>query len=305
MELSLLISKYAGREPWLQAGLRMKACGIWQCWETALGVFAESIQEGMTAQNESCLRGLAESCLLPLLQHVNAGENSLPTADECHAVALAAAALMQYAMQETRLPAARFTPLFLQIMLKPREEAYESLMLGELINCLKATGLLQAEPILYGEKPLALPAKNFRLRWNHLQGDRGDQLPFFADALCKQFPGVRTPRNIIELCTHAKDSSRITLPHRHLCPVLALFELMLLGGRMSREGNHGLMLFMSRHIVAPEKEEKYNPTQFRIKKFRALNDAGHKMCIKQQVKDIFFRFCPGDKAEKVFEKYFS
>jgi hypothetical protein len=86
---------------------------------------------------------------------------------------------------------------------------------------------------------------------------------------------------------------------------MALFELMVLAKRLSRKGSRGLILFLSRHIKAPKGEPKYNCKSFRMQKSRALKDKDHKLIIKKAIKDLFFKYCPGEKAAKIFEDYFS
>jgi hypothetical protein len=147
--------------------------------------------------------------------------------------------------------------------------------------------------------------KTVRMMWNPYADDTFSQLPLFAYDLCKTFPGVKNPEVIIALIKDGDANQKIIVPNRHLPAVLVLCDLMVKARRLSCKGSRGYMQFLGNHIVAPEGEEKYNIELFRLKKSRALAQEGEKLTIKKQIKDLFFKYCTGEGAKKIFENYFS
>jgi hypothetical protein len=282
----------------------IKAYGLFDSWEAPLLAYCQSLPGSGTKQKDAAYEQLMLSCLRPLLRQKEGCPPLTDSVSDCSCLAKAAALLLNYTRQLSGITKGVFTTLFLKTIKHCCKQPTDKLMLGDLIHELILMNLLyKAEPP-ESSPPADNKNRTISLRWNPQPEDKGDQLTFFSDAVCKQFPGVKSPKSIIILCSNQEDKRKLTIPHRYLCPFLALFDLMVLYGRISCEGNHGLILFLSRYIVAPEDEEEYNTRVFRLQKSRALAHKGHKLIIKKMVKDIFFRFCTGDKAEKIFEKYF-
>jgi hypothetical protein len=257
-------------------------------------------QEAVRAYGE-----LMQGCLHALLCPKKDLSGAAAYTQDCGCLARAAAQMLQYCRDKASLAPSVFTILFLETLNGCCKQATDKLMLGELIHQLVALRMLDTAGVLSLSQPTADKNQSFHLKWNHCEGDKGEQLPFFADDLCLALDGVKRPKALVTVIRDNKSGLKFVVPHGHLCTVLALFDLMEKAGRFSCKGNHGLIQFLSRHIEAAKGEAKYNIKLFRLHKSRALKDKDHKLIIKNAIKDLYFKYCRGEEAENVFINYFS
>ena len=282
-----------------------KTYGLFDIWKAALQAYGSGTKDSGAEKHSAAYSQLMRACLQPLLRPKE-DYPPFPAKDSDHCcLAKAAALLLDYTRRASAIEPAQFTTLFLQTLQHCYRQRTDKLMLGELVCQLLALDLLTLADAPTLSNPKGEKNKPVSLKWILWDGDPFGLLSSFAQDLCKALRGVKKPMALVAVLTNSNSKQWFVVPSRHLCTVMALFELMVRAKRISCKGNRGIILFLSRHIKAPEDEPEYNCKSFRMQKSRALKYKDHKLLIKKAIKDLFFKYCPGEKSAKIFEDYFS
>jgi hypothetical protein len=146
--------------------------------------------------------------------------------------------------------------------------------------------------------------QTYALTWNNRPEDTGDLLPFIAHAICKAYPGTKTPIQFVKLLDTQPGTAIIIVPFCYLAPVMMLAQLFYLCGRITCHGNHGIFTFIAQHTKDPAKNEAYTSGQIRITVKRCKLNESRKEHLKESVRPLFLSVCQRKSDQIVFENYF-